>query len=255
MPINSNYVKAFCYGLMFDKDVEPGTPVSISVISEDDILLAVKKAYIDMSPRTFKPNNKLEINADDKEKLLKELAKRICSYMRYGLPSGKTFDDWHKEQLCDFFLEGDSEINGLNKLLDDAKKDISQATFGKAQKIVNMTFKYMYCFDDANSYYSKFEPCHMPLDSYILDWFFERYKSVWKHPTDKKAKLTLNGKYRLPAWSNLEYEQGATGIIPQYKEIQDWIKKRLDGAATPVSRLEAEFLIWWQARNKAGYTY
>lgn len=256
MAINQNYVKAFRYGMMFGKDIIPGTAlVCMSVVDVGDILLAVEKAYIDMSPRTFKPKSNKEIDPADKELLLKEIAREIQSYMMNGL-GNISFDDWHKN-LCEFFLNGKGKIKGLDDLLLAAKKYPNQATIGKAQKIVNMTFKYMYCFDNADQYANKFEPCHIPLDSYILDWFFDCYKSEWKHPTEKRAKLTTTGKYRLPVWSGLKYEKDDAdkkNNIPQYKEIQDWIKERLDKHG--VSRLEAEFLIWYEARKgKRPYTY
>lgn len=260
MPINQDYVKAFRYGMMFGKDIRPGTtPISIDVLDKDDILLAIKKAYIDMSPRTFKPKSDIEIDSVAKESLLTKIAEKIQSYMKYGL-SNISFDEWHKK-LCEFFLNGDATIKGLDALLLEAGKYPNQATFGKAQKIVNMTFKYMYCFDNADQYANKFEPCHIPLDSYILDWFFDCYKSEWEHPTNEKAKLTPTGTYRLTVWSELKYEKNddAKAVddnIPQYKEIQDWIKSRLDKASTPVSRLEAEFVIWYEARNDIRpYTY
>lgn len=260
MPINQDYANAFRYGLMFGKDVKPGTThISMSVVDKDDILLAVKKAYIDMSPRTFKSNgnndDKDSISSGDKNKLLGGLTEKIQAYMESGL-SNQSFDDWHKE-LCEWFLKGETneetneETKGLEGLLSDAGKISDQATFGKAQKIVNMTFKYMYCFDDAESHADKFEPCHMPLDSYILDWFFVCYKKDWENQNSGK-KLTKSGTYHLPVWSDLKYQQGEDDI-PQYKEIQAWIKNFLDKQS--ISRLEAEFLIWWEVRNKKEYTY
>ena len=254
MPINQNYVKAFRYGMMFGKDIRPGTtPISMDVLDKDDILLAIKKAYIDMSPRTFKPKSNIEIDSVAKESLLTKIAEKIQSYMINGL-SNISFDEWHKE-LCEFFLNGDATTNGLEALLLGAGKYPNQATFGKAQKIVNMTFKYMYCFDNADKHANKFEPCHIPLDSYILDWFFESYKVYWETKNQGK-KLTKSGSYQLTAWSDLKYEMDLDDIIPQYKEIQEWIKRRLDKAPTPVSRLEAEFVIWYEARkNIKPYTY
>ena len=206
-----------------------------------------------MSPRTFKTTGvtKEEISSDAKNALLKKIAEKIQSYMENGLGE-QTFDEWHKE-LCEYFLNGDSQIKGLKGLLKDAGKDSKQATFGKAQKIINMTFKYMYCFDDADQYCSKFEPCHMPLDSYILDWFFYHYKKEWRHPINGKAKLTRTGTYKLPVWSDLKYAQGGSDIIPQYREIQEWIEGHL--GKKQISRLEAEFLIWWESRNDEPYTY
>ena len=258
MAINQSYVKAFLYDVMFGKNIKPGTvPVCMSVENHEDVLLAVKKAYIDMSPRTFKEKDKQqsgvekkdEINRTKKDDLLKEVAQRISNYMKGASSAG--FDIWHKE-LCDFFIDGTKETNGLRKLLEDANKDPNQATFGKAQKLVNMTFKYMYCFDDANQHIDKFDMCHMPLDSYILDWFFDWYKEEWKKQYNEK--MTKNGKNHLSAWSDLKYAKDPGDKIPQYKEIQSLIKQKLRNEN--VSCLEAEFVIWWEARNKTSkYTY
>ncbi len=249
MEYNRKYARAFCYGMMLGKDVKPGDEVCVNVTCEDDVLLAVKKAYIDMTPRTFSSGNeKKSIDAEKKEALLKMLANRICSYMKNG---SSDFDTWHKE-TCELFLNGENGVLGLIGLLKEAKRDESQATFGKAQKIVNMTFKYLYCFDDAETYINKFEPCHMPLDSYILDWVFSWYACEWKERNGGK-KLTKGGEYKLTPWSNLKYEMAEGEIIPQYKEIQDAIKKKLDNYG--VIRLEAEFLIWYEARNEHPYTY
>ena len=253
MPINQNYVKAFRYGMMFGKDIRPGTtPISMDVLDKDDILLAIKKAYVDMSPRTFKPKSGIKIDSVAKESLLTKIAEKIQSYMKHGL-SNISFDEWHKE-LCEFFLNGDATTKGLDALLLEAGKYPNQATFGKAQKITNMTFKYMYCFDNADQHAGKFEPCHIPLDSYVLNWFFERYNTICKIQKNGK-RLT---KAQVPAWSDLKYAKSAGTNILQYKEIQDWIKSHLDNAPTAVSPLEAEFVIWWEARNRGmitNYTY
>ena len=44
-------------------------------------------------------------------------------------------------------------------------------TVGQAQKIINMSFKYLFCCADIrNSKLSHFTWCHMPLDSVTLEW-------------------------------------------------------------------------------------
>ena len=92
MPINQNYVKAFRYRMMFGKDIRPGTtPISMDVLDKDDILLAIKKAYVDMSPRTFKPKSDIEIDSVAKESLLTKIAEKIQSYMIYGLSNISQF--------------------------------------------------------------------------------------------------------------------------------------------------------------------
>ncbi len=53
-------------------------------------------------------------------------------------------------------------------------KDNHQMTFGQAQKIVNMAFKYLYCIADQNNkaLCEKFDVCHMPIDGIMLEWIY-----------------------------------------------------------------------------------
>ena len=68
----------------------------------------------------------------------------------------ENFDEWHYE-TCNLF------INTL-------KKKNYEATYGQAQKVINMAFKYLYCLYGADSkeYCTVFDKCHMPLDSFTL---------------------------------------------------------------------------------------
>ena len=45
-------------------------------------------------------------------------------------------------------------------------------TLGQAQKILNMAFKYLFCCEDIRSKkQNHFTFCHMPLDSFTLNWY------------------------------------------------------------------------------------
>lgn len=222
MNYNEKYAKSFKYLLMFGKSVRPGEEVSASVESKDDILLAIKKAYVDMTPRTFvskDPEHKIELDYSSKMNLFEALADRFAAYIKNG---AENFDDWH-EEICEFF------IGELRKILDAAGKDPGQATYGKAQKIVNMTFKYLYCFDNAEKYVTRFEPCHMALDSYILNWYIKKYNES----AGGNERLSKYGRNCLPSWSNLDHDQ--------YMEIQ----KNIKGYCGNTPRIEKEFLIWY----------
>lgn len=99
MKYRADYANMFKLGMMFGKDIAPNSEIaSMSVISADDILYAIKKAYLDMSPRTFKDldslNQKLEINKDFKEVLFKKLAIEFASYIENGVSN---FDEWHHD--------------------------------------------------------------------------------------------------------------------------------------------------------------
>lgn len=253
MLYNKLYADSFKYGLMFGKDIRPGEIVKTSVVNKEDVILAVKKAYIDMTPRTFtskNPDDKKQINSDDKEKLFLQMANKFIEYMK-GKVNLSRFDEWH-EGFCEFFIYGDKQTKGFMQILLDANKDKSEATYGKAQKIINMTFKYLYCFDDAKEYINLFAPCHMALDRYILNWFFDWYKSKWGKD-NKGMKLSKHGKYHLPIWSDLKYRKESHEFIPQYIEIQNEIKELL--SLYDVTRLEAEFVIWYESRHNIKYSY
>ncbi len=256
MTYNAKYASSFKLEMMYGKDIDPNSEIiAMSVLNKDDILCAIKKAYLDMSPRTLENsdfvNEKSEINKDQKEILFEKLAIKFANYMEKGTDD---FEKWHND-TCLLFK------NEFAKLLTEANKKSINSTYGKAQKIVNMTFKYLYCFDDAYKYIDRFAPCHMALDSYILNWFFSWYKEIWDNIENNKRakrKLTRSGKYHLPVWSNLEYEAIGDSTIPQYKEIQEAIKTRLGNT----SRIEAEFVIWYESKKyqsskaeKIQYTY
>lgn len=103
-----------------------------------------------------------------------------------------------------------------NKLKESGYNDIS---YGKAQKIINMTFKYLYCLNTNNIYEEEiFQKCHMPLDSFTLEWCRRYLKDK---PTTLKSDTS---------WSGMEYEL--------YKSLQEKIKEQLSYP------LYAEFIIW-----------
>lgn len=217
---------AFLRGIAFGKGVSQfNNGVAImSIKNKEDIVLAIKKAYIDMSPRTFKKidtwwNNKNNAKSgnerkkdvekawqDAKKELFEWLAVEFYTYFQNDCTD---FDNWHKT-ICEGFLNRFKPI--LNEYGYDAEKSLK---YGKAQKIINMTFKYLFCFDDAENYGEKFNVCHMPIDSYILNWYND----------SSKDKCIV-------AWSDLEKEQ--------YYKIQENIKNILDG----YNPFLAEFYIW-----------
>lgn len=217
---------AFLRGIAFGKGVSQfNNGVAImSIKNKEDIVLAIKKAYIDMSPRTFKKidtwwNNKNNAKSGNERKkdvekawqdAKKELFEWLASaFYTYFQNECNDFNNWH-ETICEEFLNRFKPI--LNEYGYDAEKSLK---YGKAQKIINMTFKYLFCFDDAENFGKKFDVCHMPIDSYILNWYND----------SSKNKCTV-------AWSDLGKEQ--------YYKIQENIRNILVG----YNPFLAEFYIW-----------
>lgn len=157
--------------------------------------------------------------------------------------SQKDFDVWHKK-MCDEFLNviGPKYQGGLK--------------YGKAQKIVNMTFKNAYClsnkenskFTNCDKYY---EYCHMPLDSIILEWVKRTQASI------KNSEYLHKG--RIPSWSKMNYKEEPDFLTSGgkkyygYKDIQkaifEYFSKYVDKNTTTkylkgYTPLQAEFFVW-----------
>lgn len=198
-----------------------------------DVLLAVKKAYIDMQPRTIdglglslksgkqpSKNNAAYWNIVQlKEKIINDLNiylanQVVTSIKRLNTPSLDQFlFDREHSGLCQNFIMGFKKgINSINSAITSAisigvqpngipsnylkysQIDPSQITYGKAQKIVNMTFKYLSLFDDANQFSNVFKYCHVAIDRYIIEEVNEQCKNF---------KIPLNAQQK--AWSNYDY--------------------------------------------------
>lgn len=129
------------------------------------------------------------------------------------------FNTWHNE-TCKVFLES-------------LKDDYKDLCYGKAQKIVNMMFKHLYCLDGAEKYAEDgyFTYCHLTLDSFTLEWF----------------KRNVN-RGKVGVWSNLYYNDSDIDInnycyyvdkIHEYFSRND-IKEKYNGL-TPFL---FEFYMW-----------
>ena len=114
----------------------------------------------------------------------------------------KKFDKWHNE-ACQIFL-------------DILKKYYTDAKYGKAQKIVNMMFKHLYCMNFGknkekdksdwrvlNKKYFKY--CHLTLDSFTLEWFYREVVEKWYNKKDANTRGDQIHKGKFDSWSNLGY--------------------------------------------------
>lgn len=228
MSYQYDYVKAFQYGLMYKANIDPKSvkinplpivnPPILSVTNKNHIKIAIERAYADMANSGALRSKKIQ---HLKPNLLNNGAfdrwtDIFYNYMTNVL-SNQTFDAWH-DYTCEKIILDDLN-NASNK----------KATYGMAQKIVNMAFKYLYCFDDANIYYNKFADCHMPLDSFTLKWFY--------------SKVVQKSGNKTTTWSNLKDFE--------YKNIINLIRGYFANKKPnpPVTILEAEFVIWPEAKD------
>ena len=238
---------------------------------KDGIGIAIKRALGDFTDRTERLKTEYKgqrFGVDEKYNALCESSvpgkkSFVERFMDYFFPVPKSdnqymdetsFDQWHKE-MCEEFLAV------IEPKYQDGLK------YGKAQKIVNMTFKNAYCLQHngikEDKFEKYFEHCHMPLDSIILEWV--KRTQAWLCSKDaenndcKKKKAETLCSTRIPSWSKMNYEE-CPGFLTSdgkpyygYKDIQNAIfeyfnkyvekntaTKHLKGC-TP---LQAEFFVW-----------
>ena len=188
---------------------------------------AIRRAYKDYMPRTMHRNNIdiggkniTEVMLDyvcDKTKFPddnKSFLDKIKEWFDKTNIDQKAYDKWHNE-CCNKILQCFYEYydNGV--------------TYGKAQKIVNMTMKGIYCLGGAENYEDWFKHCHMALDSIILEWFKRDVKPIG----DEK-------------WSNLDEVKYGEYLekIRNYFATPNRILNTFD--INGFSPFQAEFYIW-----------
>ena len=195
---------------------QPWTEAQKNYTVQEGLEFAVRRAYNDMMPRTIHGIGK--VDDAEKDALKKALADEIRRKFIDDVPTScDVFDKRHKE-VCEDFLE---KLNALC-----TKYDLKEQHYGKAQKIVNMTFKYLLLFDKTGQYTKLFEYCHMPIDTYVLAYFQDKYKGT-----------QAAGAFDIPAWSNMQEGEYACA----QKQIKAYCASLSNEFRYP---LYVEFRIW-----------
>ena len=92
------------------------------------------------------------------EIMLDPFVTEIEKYFISPAPSTQTIFDAFHNNLCTIFLL-DCKTNGYIH------------TYGNAQKMINVLFKYLSCFEDAAKYKDWFKYCHMALDRFTYNGY------------------------------------------------------------------------------------
>lgn len=227
---------------------------------KEGIQIAIKRALRDFTDRTerlnpeykgqsFSVDRKFNLlcGSDGKEHNEPENESFVSEFIEYfkskdKFMDKKNFDDWHNK-MCEKFLSVFENF-------------YDHLAYGKAQKIVNMTFKNAYClsnkenskFTNCDKYY---EYCHMPLDSIILEWVKRTQASI------KNSEYLDKG--RIPSWSKMNYKEETDFLTSGgkkyygYKDIQkaifEYFSKYMEKNTTTkylkgYTPLQAEFFVW-----------
>ena len=216
---------------------------------------SVWRALRDYTARTEnKKEGDSSASADKMIKAIPEFIKELILYFERGVPYAlqSEYDNWH-HQMCDLFI---SEITKI--------KIRSEVKYGKAQKIVNMSMKTVYCLNGADQKAKEgyFKFCHMPLDSITLNWFRDYVAEDWfnvEKKRDQRIKISLEGG-PLPKWSSLTFVaaedfKSYCEKISQYNKnnpydymfIVTMISEYFKQETNPyydLTPFEAEFYIW-----------
>ncbi len=215
--ILQKYVKAFYeqYEKNFENKKDP----------EEIIEVAVDLAYKD-AQRTMK-----NIDKNKRDAAKKAVSEGLNNYLLNKIAPIKDaeFDKVH-ESLCDKWCISFVENDELTQ----------HGNYGKAQKIVNMAFKYLYCYyrcTDSN--FEKkafFDFCHFTLDSFTLKWL---------------NGCGVDGK---PDWLDSEFSWSSgfkcekyEGKCPgEYNEIKKYARDCVEEKFKDEgwTALEAEFFVW-----------
>ncbi|MCI9617489.1 MAG: hypothetical protein HFG31_05745 [Eubacterium sp.] len=185
-------------------------------------LSAIKKAYDD-TKRTFsKINSHADIDSFWKELIEEIKIKEVCE--NGNITSLDKFDEAHRK-MCTKVLEMFRE-----------KRQYVSITYGQAQKIINMAFKYLYAYDSIKGKTKNiYKYCHMPLDKYTLAWY-RRVKEKMKEKMREKEKEYYLVESNF-AWSK-KIDATKEGY-ENYLKIQNGIRLCLGEEV-----LKKEFEIW-----------
>lgn len=148
----------------------------------------------------------------------------------------------------DELLDGSSRGKPTVEVISDVKRGFEEEgfdgfTFGNAQKLLNMTVKYLYIgvYEDA-TLRELFEGCDCPVDSSIIDCVIDDLNGLNDGEFEKLAgigkgkgwKGQLRGKWS--PWSKVEGED--------YKELQDVIRCLCQNREEACYPIEYDYFKW-----------
>ena len=201
-----------------------------SILSNDNVQWATIIAYSTIEQAIQnKVNNPMLFAYLLQNNFFSDLANDYIAYFNNPAPKNQVaFDKWHSKE-CNTIID---------VLMDCNAQQI--ATYGIAQKIVNMTFKHLSCFSDAQKKRGHFKYCHMPIDRKIRFWINNKVVSATSSMTPWSA---LNNT----TWSTLD-ETTYTNLQNAIRNHLDNLK-RLKRISNKTTVLKAEFVIWPEAKD------
>lgn len=169
---------------------------------------SIEKAHTDMARRANGHRPEIQVES------ISRLKDRFITASPFSISNCVDFDAWHTEtcnQYCSY----------MNSWL-RSKGFSFYMTYGRAQKVLNMIFKYLYC---TTAYKAKVESIapflHMTLDGYTLSW----YRDVVVDSINKNSSVKIK-KCDISDWSKMNEKDKR-----QYIDIQKDIRAYLNSIA------------------------
>ena len=241
MGITLNWLKKYFY-----KNLENYAISNRDYYDENGGKKAINAAFKDFTSRTLRkidPDAKVNVNEELRKEALKHLSAKFEEYFKAPEKNKGDFNAWHEQCCKEFQTEYNKSLEGK----------YHKIKYGKAQKIVNMTFKYLFCYVDADNFGGHFLYCHMPLDSFTLTWYRREAKKYMKQNGELWYQDNKNRVDNL-TWSDMEgdeyikIQEDISKILVNYK-----IKIGNQEISLPKNSLEAEFFVWQNERNNGSF--
>ena len=138
------------------------------------------------------------------------------------------FDEFHSS-LCDMF------VNGLNPIRNSA--GYSDISYGQAQKLINLTFKYLSCYDDYADFADLFTHCHMVIDNIVLNCLSKSsLTTLFGRSPARKINHLYGGAFNGKGWTEFSREDYLS-LLEEYRAV-------IDPMLAGLSYMEVEYHMW-----------
>jgi hypothetical protein len=162
--------------------------------------------------------------------ILDYIAEKLYSYLNDEPDTilNQTNYDNFIYNLCEYFK---NEYNKEAKIA-----EVCEIEFGIAQKLINMIFKYLSCYEDYVGFADIFKYCHMPIDSYVLHYFNDMriVSSIVSYYS--AHAVSPYASYHSSSWSKMDRAL--------YERLVDEYRKNLGILYPDYTWLHQEYYIW-----------
>lgn len=166
----------------------------------------------------------------DVENVLNQIGE--CIYGYFNLEPNTTnnqanFDSFHNK-LCNLFLIEINKIRNKAKLIDNSYEKMS---YGQAQKLINLSYKYISTYSDYNDFADLFSYCHMTIDSIVI-------KNLTRNNLNKifNCNCASSVSKNKGGWTNYDYIA--------YKALVDAYRIAINPIRKNDSYMQIEYCLW-----------